>query len=221
VRVWRRLASVACDDRAVQLAAFTAASVLLAVTPGPGMLYIATRTLADGRRAGFASVAGVAAGNLVNAAAAALGLAALLAAWPAGYQVLRAAGGAVLLWLAVSAWRGSPPKSPATADPSTGDGAQSLAGAWRQGFWVALLNPKTALFFAAFLPPFLDPALPAAPQSLALGGLFVAIAALSDVAVVLAAGALATRLRSDRNARAGRALAAAVYAALGLYALLG
>ncbi|MEP7283759.1 MAG: LysE family translocator [Rubrivivax sp.] len=205
----------------MKLAAFAVASALLAVTPGPGMLFIATRTLAHGRAAGFASVAGVAAGNFTNAVAAALGLAALLALWPVALQALRVAGGAYLLWLAVATWS----RPPTTAGDAT-SGAEPATGApvgpaWRQGFWVALLNPKTALFFAAFLPSFLDPARGTAAQSVALGALFVAIAALSDSAVVLAAGALAGRLRSRTTARAGRALAAAVYAGLGLYAGFG
>jgi len=188
------------------LGVFVLASLALALTPGPGMLYIATRTLAQGRRAGLASVAGVALGNFGNAALASLGLAALLAVWPAALTVLRWAGGAYLIGLAWQAWRHPGPDAPAAAD-----------GTLRQGLWVALLNPKTALFFAAFLPPFLDPALPPMGQSLLLGALFVAVAALTDSLVVL----LAHRLRRKLDGAAGRAAVAAVYAGLGLYAILG
>jgi threonine/homoserine/homoserine lactone efflux protein len=184
---------------------FLLASLALALMPGPGMLYIATRTLAQGRRAGLASVAGVAMGNFANAALAAVGLAALLAAWPAALTALRWVGGLYLIWLGVSAWRRQPDAPPAAA-----------RNALRQGLWVALLNPKTTLFFAAFLPPYLDPARPALAQSLQLGALFVAIAAATDSGVVLAA----QRLRRPLAARAGRTGVAVVYAALGLFAIL-
>jgi threonine/homoserine/homoserine lactone efflux protein len=186
---------------------FTLASLALAITPGPGVLYIVSGTLAQGRRAGLASVAGVALGNLGNAAAASLGLAALFAAWPPAWRLVCIAGGAYLVWLGIAALRAPPPVA----------GAAAPSGQWlRQGFVVALLNPKTALFFAAFLPPFLDPAGSAIVQSLALGALFVAIAALTDSAWVLAAAAAAPRLAG--GARDGRWVAAAVYVGLGLWA---
>jgi threonine/homoserine/homoserine lactone efflux protein len=185
----------------MQVAAFAAASLVLAITPGPGVLFIVARTLAAGRRAGLLAVAGVAAGNFANAVAASLGLAALLALWPPAFHVLRVLGGAYLVWLGVQAWR-----APAAAP----------AAPARQAFWVALLNPKTTLFFAALLPPFLDPAGSAVLQSLALGALFVAIAAASDSVYVLAAGGLAPRLAGQ--AAWGRRVAALVYVGLGLYA---
>lgn len=186
----------------LKLAAFAAASLVLALTPGPGVLFIVARTLAAGPRAGLVAVAGVAAGNLANAVAASLGLAALFALWPPAYTLVRTAGGLVLLWMAWQALR-----APAAASAAPG----------RQAFWVALLNPKTTLFFAALLPPFLDPAGSAVLQSLALGALLVAIAAATDSLYALAAGALAPRLAGA--AGWGRCVAAGVYAALGLYAL--
>ena len=185
----------------MQVAAFAAASLVLAVTPGPGVLFIVARTLAAGRRAGLLAVAGVAAGNFANAVAASLGLAALLALWPPAFTAVRVAGGAYLVWLGVQAWR-APADAPAA--PA------------RQAFWVALLNPKTTLFFAALLPPFLDPAGSAVAQSLALGALFVAIAAASDSVYALAASTLAPRL-AGRTAW-GRRVAAVVHIGLGLYA---
>jgi threonine/homoserine/homoserine lactone efflux protein len=191
------------------LGPFLLASVVLAVTPGPGMLYIATRTWAEGRRAGFESVAGVALGNFANATVAALGLAALLALWPATLALLRAAGGAYLLWLALRAWR-APSARPLEAAGRT----------LRQGIWVALLNPKTALFFAAFLPPFLDPARPLAPQSLLLGAVFVLVAALSDCGVVLVASRM-SRASPARAGRVGRKVQALVFGVLSLYAIFG
>lgn len=198
-----------------QVAAFAAASLVLAVTPGPGVLFIVARTLAAGRRAGLAAVAGVAAGNLANAVAASLGLAALFAIWPPAFDAVRIAGGAYLLWMAVDSWRRAG-TAVAASTPASTEGSPPPA---RQAFWVALLNPKTTLFFAALLPPFLDPAAPAVPQSLALGALFVAIAAATDSIYALAAGLLAPRLAG--RAAAGRRGAAVVYAALGAYALTG
>lgn len=188
----------------MKLAAFAAASLVLAVTPGPGVLFIVARTLAAGRRAGLAAVAGVAAGNFANAVAASLGLAALLALWPPGFGFLRVAGGSYLIALGVMALR------------ARDDAAAPAPG--RQAFWVALLNPKTMIFFAALLPPFLDPAGSPVWQSLVLGAVFVAIAAASDALYVVAAGALAPRLAG--GARWGRWIAAVVYVGLGLYALV-
>ena len=135
------------------LAAFLAASFVLAVTPGPGVVYIVARTLAQGRGAGLASVAGVAAGNLCNAVGAALGLAALFAVSSLAFSVVKYAGAAYLIYLGIKALR-----RPATvASPAEFAPPQKRRIA-RDGFLVALLNPKTALFFAAFLPQFIDPA---------------------------------------------------------------
>ena len=195
------------------LAAFLFASLLLAATPGPGVLYIVTRTLAQGRRAGLASVAGVALGNLGNALAAALGLAALLAVSSLAFVVVKFAGAAYLIWLGVQALRAAapPPGSVAATAPQ----ARRIL---RDGFLVALLNPKTALFFVAFLPQFIDPAASAALQSVAFGAAFVAIAACTDTAYVLAASAAAPALGKLRGAQTvGRYVTAAVYIGLGVF----
>ncbi len=187
------------------LSAFVLASVLLAVAPGPGVAYVVTRTLADGRAAGLASVAGVALGNFANAAAAGLGLAALFTVWPFALEAVRVAGGAYLVWLALVVLRREPVRAPDRAN-----------GPLRAAFIVALLNPKTTLFFAAFLPPFLDPHASAALQSLALGALFVLIAAGTDSLWVLAAERVAPTLRG--RGLLGRGMTAAVFVALGVYA---
>ena len=195
------------------LLAFVLASLVLAATPGPGVLYIVTRTLAQGRRAGLASVAGVALGNLGNALAASLGLAALLAVSTLAFSVVKLAGAAYLIVLGIKALRAAP--TPA------GAGAQAthrLSRVFRDAFVVALLNPKTALFFAAFLPQFIDPAASAVMQSLLFGSLFVAIAACTDTAYVLAAGAVALSLGQLMEARAlGRYASAVVYIGLGIF----
>ena len=176
------------------LAAFLAASFVLAVTPGPGVVYIVARTLAQGRGAGLASVAGVAAGNLCNAVGAALGLAALFAVSSLAFSVVKYAGAAYLIYLGIKALR-----RPATvASPAQFAPPQKRRIA-RDGFLVALLNPKTALFFAAFLPQFIDPAGSAALQGAMLGVVFVAIAALTDSAYVLAASLAGARIGRGRR----------------------
>jgi threonine/homoserine/homoserine lactone efflux protein len=198
------------------LAAFGLASLVLAATPGPGVLYIVTRTLAQGRRAGLASVAGVALGNLGNAMGASLGLAALLAVSSLAFTVVKFAGAAYLVWLGIKALR----ETSAAATPAQFDPPRH-GRILRDGFVVALLNPKTALFFAAFLPQFIDPAGSAVLQSAAFGGAFVAIAACTDTAYVLAAGAAAPALGSLVRARTlGRYATALVYLGLGVFTAL-
>jgi threonine/homoserine/homoserine lactone efflux protein len=186
------------------------------VTPGPGVLYVVTRTLAQGRRAGLASVAGVALGNFGNALGASLGLAALFALSSFAFTAVRLAGALYLVYLGVQALRGS------------GSSAGTCAGAalrprrlFRDGFVVALMNPKTALFFAAFLPQFIDPSAGTLLQSVVLGALFVAIAAATDSGYVLAAGHLAPALSNSNAAlRYGRYGTGFAFIGLGLYTAL-
>jgi len=195
------------------LLAFLAAAFILAVTPGPGVVYIVTRTLAQGRTCGLASVAGVALGNFGNAAAAAVGLAALLAASATAFDLVKFAGATYLFYLGVQALRSKPSGAPAATAP---------LGNWqvlRQGLLVALLNPKTTLFFAAFLPQFMQPTATPVLQALALSAIFVAVAAASDSGYVLLASILAPALQTSRGAVGlGRYVAAIVYFALGIYA---
>ena len=195
------------------LAAFLAAAFVLAVTPGPGVLYVVTRTLSQGRSSGFASVAGVALGNLGNAAAASVGLAALLASSATLFEVVRYAGAAYLFYLGVQALR--------QVGTSTSFSA-TQASHWqvlRQGALVALLNPKTTLFFAAFLPQFMQPSSAPVAQALALSSIFVGVAAISDCAYVLAAAAIYPTLRaSPKGIGLGGYAAAIVYFLLSVYA---
>jgi threonine/homoserine/homoserine lactone efflux protein len=196
------------------LMAFLLASLILAVTPGPGVLYIVTRSLTQGRRAGLASVAGVALGNLGNAAGAAIGLATLFAASSTGFAIVKYAGALYLVYLGIRALR----------EPRTNTGAETLEAApgrrvFREGFIIALLNPKTAMFFAAFLPQFMSAQIPYLAQSLALGSLFVAMAAATDAAYAVAASALAPVLTSGCEPRAlGRYVRGGVLIGLGLFA---
>lgn len=197
------------------LSAFMAASLLLAVTPGPGVFYIVTRSAVHGRRHGLASVLGVAAGNLANAVAAALGLAALFAVSAAAFTVVKFAGAAYLVYLGVRMLLARP--AAAGTEPPA---AMPLAQACRDGFVVAALNPKTTLFFAAFLPQFIavrtDPVL----QTLLLGVVFVAIAAVTDSLYAMAAGALAPRLSGGSAGLVGQRAGGGLCIGLGLYAAL-
>lgn len=191
---------------------FLVASLVLAVTPGPGVVYVLARTLAQGRRAGLASVAGVALGNLGNAVGASLGLAALFALSSAAFDLVRYAGAAYLVWLGLRALRRSAP-APAVA----GFDAPAFGRIFRDGFLVALLNPKTALFFAAFLPQFIDPARAAVAQSVLFGAAFVAVAAATDTAYVLVASMAARRLGRRGSAPGwGRWATALTFIGLGL-----
>lgn len=196
------------------LYAFLIATLVLALTPGPGVVFIVTRTLAQGRTAGLASVGGVALGNLANAVGASIGLAALFAASSLAFTVVRWAGAAYLVWLGIQALRR--PTAPADGSPPPAAAPRQL---FREGVFVALLNPKTTLFFAAFIPQFVRPGGSQAAQALTLSVLFVAVAAVTDSLYALLAGGIAPLLRGA--AGRGRYVSALVYFALGLYAAFG
>lgn len=201
------------------LLAFVAASALLAVTPGPAVVYILARTLAQGRAAGLASVGGVALGNLGNAAGAALGLGALFAVSASAFTVVKLVGAAYLVWLGIGMLR----QAAAPAHDAPRIAPSSRARVFRDGFVVALLNPKTALFFAAFLPQFMSPGA-AGPiaQSLAFGLLFVLIAGASDMLYVLLAALVQPRLaRAHGAARWGKRAAGGAFIGLGVLAAFG
>ena len=195
------------------LLAFLLATFVLAVTPGPGVVYIVARTLAQGRAAGLVSVAGVALGNLGNALGAAIGLAALFALSSLAFAIVKYAGAAYLVFLGLKALR----RTPGAATPERFE-APRLGRIFRDGVFVALLNPKTALFFAAFLPQFIDPAKSAAGQCAMFGGAFVLIAALTDSTYVMAASLAGSAFAGARRGRtAGRYLTAAAFIGLGLF----
>lgn len=196
------------------LSAFLLASLVLAVTPGPAVIYIVARSLAQGRRSGLVSVVGVALGNLGNAVAASLGLAALFAVSAAAFALVKYAGAAYLVYLGVQMLRDAR-REIVHRTPA----AMPLRRIFRDSFVVALLNPKTTLFFAAFLPQFLDPGQATMLPSLLLGVLFVGIAALTDGAYALAAGTVAGALRERRGLQqGGRYLGGLSFVGLGVFA---
>lgn len=166
-----------------QLALFALAALLLAATPGPVWLYLISRTLAQGRRAGYFSLLGVAAGLAVHMALAAFGLTVVLLAIPFAFDAIKLAGAAYLLWLAINTLRGgglsfAPQPLPQVADRVL----------LRQAFVAALVNPKVAVFYLSLFPQFVNPESgPVLLQSLALGILQIAIAAIVDLSLVTVA----------------------------------
>ena len=196
------------------LSAFLVASLVLAVTPGPGVFYIVTRSVTEGRAAGLASVLGVALGNFGCAVGASVGLAAVISASSVVFEVVRYLGA---LYLFLLGWKALQAKKPHVAQSV--HSACSNARVVRDGFVVAVLNPKTALFFAAFLPQFIAPGTAHVFQPLILGALFVVIAASTDTLYALFASLAAPDL-SRANSAVTRFASSAAYFGLGLFAVL-
>lgn len=180
----------------MSLVAFLIAALLLAVTPGPSITYVVARTVAGGRSEGLASCIGTGIGGLLHVLAAALGLSLLVAESALAFGLLKYLGAAYLVYLGV---RLLLRRDAAFVLP--GVKAQGAARALREGILVEALNVKTALFFLAFLPQFVTPAMPLAPQLVLLGSVCVVLNTLADVAAVFAA----QKLLSSGPARAARA----------------
>jgi threonine/homoserine/homoserine lactone efflux protein len=197
------------------LALFALASFAIIVVPGPAVLYVVTRSIAQGRRAGMVSMFGIEAGGLVHVAAAAIGLSALIASSATAFTIVKFAGAAYLIYLGVRRLlEREEPLPEATA------GGRSTRRLFAQGMLVNVLNPKTAVFFLAFLPQFVHPAQGAVTvQILVLGLLFVFVAMLSDGAYALAAGTAGEWIRSrDRFRQWLARFSGGVYIALGVTA---
>lgn len=201
------------------LGAFALTSIALVVVPGPNLVYIITRSLAQGTRAGLASAAGVETATSIYVAATALGVSALIERSDMALAVLRHAGAAYLIHLAVQTVR-----HPPTVGAGVTASERRLLRVYRDGAVVNLLNPKVALFFLALLPQFVDPAAspgPAQTQLLVLGLVFLVIALALDIGYALAAGTAASWLRGQGHELTWmRWPAAAVYLALAGYAVL-
>lgn len=200
-----------------RLALFVGAALLLLVVPGPAVLYVVTQSVSHGRRAGIASVAGITTGTLVHIAAATVGLSALLASSALAFDVVKYLGAAYLIVIGVRRLLGLEPElEPQARVP------RSHGRLCRQGIVVNVLNPKTALFFLAFLPQFVDPARGAVwLQILALGLLFAALGFVSDSSWALVSGTLGERLRRSRRFPAiQRYVSGSVFVGLGAVAAL-
>lgn len=172
-----------------QLALYLAAALLLAITPGPGLFYVAARTLAGRRAEGVASSLGTGLGGMVHVLAGGLGVSAIVLASAELFTALKLAGAAYLVWIGLRTFRSA--RREAVAPP--GGDATPPAGPWRafrEGVLVEALNPKTAAFFLAFVPQFVNPEGRVALQFVALGFASVALNTLADVAVAFAAGGI-------------------------------
>jgi threonine/homoserine/homoserine lactone efflux protein len=190
---------------------FLLTALVVELTPGPNMGTLASLTLQRGRRAGLAAVAGVALGLAIVGAAAAFGLAALIAEQPLLYQALRWAGVAYLLYLAWDAWRDAGDVARVDDEP---EGERAL---FLKGLIVNLLNPKAAMFYVAILPTFVDPARGSlVAQNLTLAAIYVGVATAVHAAVVLLAAQLRGRLVAGGAERPVRRALAIV---MGLIAL--
>lgn len=160
----------------LDIAGFAAAVLLIELTPGPNMAWLAGLAATEGKRSGLSAVAGIALGLLANGALAALGLATLLTAMPALLHGLRLAGAAMMVWLAIEAWRGAEKAPPPTA----------TRRAFATGALLNLLNPKAYLFFVVVAPEFLGGRTLGLPEALTLAVVSTAIATAIHLAIVLA-----------------------------------
>ncbi|HEY9293572.1 MAG TPA: LysE family translocator [Microlunatus sp.] len=181
------------------IAAFVLASLAILLIPGPSVVYVATRSFEYGRAAGLWSVLGIETGAALHALAAALGLAVLLDSSPTAYTVIKCTGAAYLVWLAIREFsrRGD------AVGPLRQQRRPGPLKLYLDGVLVDLLNPKTILFFVAFLPQFVDPDRGAATQFGLMGLAFVGLALLCDGGYALAAGSLSRRLKASARSRRG------------------
>jgi threonine/homoserine/homoserine lactone efflux protein len=195
------------------LALFFAASLILLVTPGPAVFYIVARSIDQGRVAGVVSTLGVAAGSCVHSLAAALGVSAILASSATAFTLVKLIGAGYLIYLGIRKFL--------VPDPVETDLAVArsrLREIFAQGLVVNVLNPKTALFFLAFLPQFVDVSKGhVALQMILLGVMFAALGILSDGAYAIAAGTFGQWLKRHTGVlKAQRYFAGSVYLGLGV-----
>jgi threonine/homoserine/homoserine lactone efflux protein len=199
------------------LSIFLLATLILLLTPGPAVLYIVARSMDQGRLAGFVSVLSIETGNFVHVLAATLGLSAILVSSALVFSIVKYLGAAYLIYLGVRRLLARE----AVHQPATFQ-RQRLKRIFRQGVLVAILNPKTALFFFAFLPQFVDSSKGAFTlQLLTLGCMFVSMAIVTDSLYALLAGTVGQWLKGTRSfLRVERYLVGTVYIGLGLMAAL-
>ena len=180
-------------------AAFAVASLALLIVPGPSVLYIVTRSIDQGRSAGLVSVLGIHTGSVVHVAAAALGVSAILASSAVAFGVVKYVGAAYLIWLGIRTIRERHEERPSGAVRD-----RSLGRVYAQGVVVNVLNPKTALFFLAFLPQFVDVSRGAVTAQIVILGLtFILLGFVSDGSYALVAARVSRRLSTRRRSEPG------------------
>ena len=196
-----------------QILFFMGAALALLLVPGPAVLYITARSASQGRLAGIVSVLAIETANFIQAVAAALGLSAILVSSALAFDVVKYLGAAYLIYLGVRKLL-----TPENEKESEAVKRESLSRIYWQGFLVNILNPKTALFFFAFLPQFVDPAKGnVIGQNLMLGGIFVGMALVTDSLYALVASSLAEKLAGNRSfQKGGRVFAGLIYIGLGI-----
>jgi threonine/homoserine/homoserine lactone efflux protein len=177
--------------------AFAAAATVLILIPGPTTLMLTGHAMSSGPRVALASVIGVACGDIVAMTGSMLGFGAVLAASAEAFLVLKWVGAAYLVWLGIKLWR-APVEG---LDLTIAGPPRGMLKAIAQSFWVTALNPKSLLFFAAFMPQFIDPHLAALPQALLLGATFVGIAASVQTVYILLMGRARRLVASARAVR--------------------
>ena len=175
------------------LLAFALTAVIIELTPGPNMGYLAVLTASAGRRAGLAATAGVAVGLVGAGVASSLGLAAIVAASNLAYELLRWGGVLYLLWLAWEGWRDAPDGIEKSVDPS------SHAKFFFRGLITNLLNPKAIIFYLSVFPAFIDAGRPLIAQTVTLLAIYVTVATIIHSSVVLAAAAIQSMFQNQRN----------------------
>jgi threonine/homoserine/homoserine lactone efflux protein len=200
------------------LGMFVAAAFVLAIIPGPGMFYITGRTLASGRSDGYASVFGTALGGLVHVIAGVVGVSALIMASTTAFMALKLIGGVYLIYLGIQTWRSA-------GGASLGPGASekmSAGQAFRDGIVVEATNPKTAAFFLALIPQFIDPSQGSiAGQFFALGAISTALNTLTALAVATGASYIRSKMLENPHViRRIRQGSGAMLGGLGLSLLL-
>lgn len=173
--------------------AFCVASIVLAITPGPDMTLMLGRTLSQGRKAGFAVLAGTIAGNMVHTVLVVVGISALIAASPTAFFTLKLAGAVYLLWLAFQAlYRSSTFAMPREKRPPHG-----FLKNFASGFGVDILNPKVVLFFLTFLPQFVSAADPHAARKLLFLGLLISVISTPiNITIIMLAHRFANAMKS-------------------------
>ena len=198
---------------AASLAVFVVAALALLLVPGPAVLYVVARSIHQGRRAGLASVLGIHVGTIVHIAAATAGLSALLVSSSVAFTVVKITGAVYLVGLGLWTLFSRRPE----AEIAVG-GERDVRRAFAQGIVVNVLNPKTALFFLAFLPQFVDrDASHPAVQVAVLGLLFALLGLVTDSLWAIAAGTAGGVLRRSRRfLRTQRYVAGTVYVGLGI-----
>jgi threonine/homoserine/homoserine lactone efflux protein len=196
------------------LLAFALTALIIEITPGPNMTYLAALSLSGGMRTGFAAVGGIAIGLMTYGIVATLGLAAVIDSSPVLYGILRWGGVAYLLWLAWEAWSSERETSPGAADGP--DGEPWIA--FRRGLITNLLNPKAAVFYIAVLPEFIRAGAGSVmSQTLALSAVYVSVATIIHSGIVLLAGSLQSRIATPDKRRTVRRLLAMALVAIAIW----